>query len=76
MIDRFWWHIEFETLDMPGGFLGLGKPFCAISMPIFRIFIRPIFYLVTANYRFKDSPQRDFFQVHPSGFYDQFSKKK
>ena len=48
----------------PGGVgsLGLGKPFCAISMSFFRIFsISPILNLMTANDGYKNSPEGFFF---------------
>ena len=59
MFDMFWWHLDFETLDMPPGYsIGLGKPFCAIAKSFYSISL--IFDLVTPNDRCEDSAE-DFF---------------
>ena len=66
MFDRFWYHLDLKTLGMPpGGTLGLGKLFCAISMSFFHNFsTSPIFNLVTANDRYK-IPKRGIFEFSP-----------
>ena len=62
-VNSVWWHLDLEILDMPPRrFLLLGKPFCAKSMSFFLIFsINPIFNLVTANDRYKNSPKGLFY---------------
>ena len=58
VFDRFWWHRDLETLGSPpGGFRGLGKLFCAISIFFVYFSIGPSFDLVTAKDRYKISPK-------------------
>ena len=68
VFDRFWRHLDLEILGIPpGGSLGMGKPFCAISMSFFHIFsISPTFNLETANDRYK-IPLIFFFRGPPFG---------
>ena len=59
----FWWHLDLETLGIPlGGSLGLGMPFCEISLYIFRMFsISPILNIITAENRFENFSEDFFF---------------
>ena len=68
MFDRFWLHLNLETLVIPlGSSLGLGRPHYAIFMSFFRVLsISPIFDLVTTKDRYKDFPE-DFSIFFPLG---------